>query len=413
MINPRATALRASRISRISPSRLPTRNIRFQTSSASSAPGKSSSDPPTRGSTNRDAVIGGLVGGSLVFLGGYAYYHFSGAKTVVRTAKQAKSYFEDTLKKTKQVTPPPNEAIQWLKGTALSYAAVIPGGKRYVEVVFDDLETVHEKHRDEVDGIVKEAYDELKDLGNQAFNMGSVACAWDVLQKHMGKLADLAKDAGGDILNNHPQLKDRFGGEFDRLEQMGENYGPEAKKLVDQTWNRVQDALKSGFSFDTFGKVKSIVQETTQELQKMGDQAWQKAMEQAKPYLEKNPQLKELVEKNKTQLMQGNAMELAQKVKDAASSGKTEDLKKYVHDTVNKGNSMTGGGGGLENYFNMIPSGGSIWSNLSQLQEGAQKHGKEAEKLLKEAMAEVQQVLSKKAEEGKKLAEKAKQDTFE
>jgi hypothetical protein len=41
----------------------------------------------------------------------------------------------------------------------------------------------------------------------------------------------------------------------------------------------------------------------------------------------------------------------------------------------------------------MIPGGGSFWSNLSQLQEGAQKHGKEAERLLKEAVEEIQQVL--------------------
>jgi hypothetical protein len=46
---------------------------------------------------------------------------------------------------------------------------------------------------------------------------------------------------------------------------------------------------------------------------------------------------------------------------------------------------------------------------MSQLQEGAQKHGKDAEKLLKEAMEEAQQVLSRKVEEGKKMAEKAKQ----
>ena len=232
----------------------------------------------------------------------------------------------------------------------------------------------------------------------------------------MAKLGDLAKDASSDILDNHPQLRDRFGGDFKQLKQMGENYGPEAKKLVDQTWDRVQDALKTGFSLDTVGKVQGIVQDTTRQLQQMGDQAWQKAMEHAKPYLEKNPRLKELIETNRSQLMRGNAMELVQKVKDAVSSGQTGDVEKYVQDTVEKGKSLAGGGGGgggagLESYFNMIPSGASVWSNLSRLQEGAQKHGKEAEALLKEAMEEVQQVLSRKAEEGKKLAERARKDT--
>lgn len=406
----RATALRASRLSR---SRLPTRNIRFQTNSSTS--NSLPKDVPAPSSNSRDAVVGGIVGGSLVFLGGYAYYHFSGAKTMVTSATQARSYFEDTFNKTKQAAPPPNEAIQWLKDTSLSYASVIPGGKGYVEAVFVDLETVHDKHRDEVDSIVKEAYDELKDLGNQAFNMSTVANTWDILQKHMSKLGDLAKDASGDILNNHPQLRDRFGGDFQQLKHMGENYGPEAKKLVDQTWDRVQDALKTGFSFDTISKVQRIVQDTTQQLQKLGDQAWQKAMEQAKPYLEKNPRLKELVEANKSELMRGNTMELVQKLKDAVSSGQTGDVEKYVQETVEQGKSMAGGsggsgGGGLESYFELIPSGASVWSNLSQLQEEAQKHGKEAEALLKEAMEEVQQVLARKAEEGKKLAQKAKED---
>lgn len=292
----------------------------------------------------------------------------------------------------------------------MSYTSIIPGAKGYVDSAFNDLEAVHDKHREEVDGIVKEAYVELKELGNKPFGASSIANAWEIMQKHLGRIGELAKDAGGDILNNHPQLKDRFGGEFDRLKEMADNYGPEAKKQVDETWNKIQDALKGGFSFDTVNRVKSIVQEATEKVQQIGDEAWQKGMEQAKPYLNKNPELKEIVEQNKTKLMQGNSMELVQKIKDAVSSGKTQDLEKYVQETVNKVGSMAGGGS-LEKYFNMVPSGGSIWSSLSQLQEGAQKHGKEAETLLKEATEEIQQVLSRKAGEGKKLAEEVKQDT--
>lgn len=394
MIGLRATTLRTARrpLSRIHP-----RNLRFQTNSSSASTSHSSG-----------AVLGGVAGGSLVFLAGYAWYHFSGAKTIVTTAGQTKAYFDKALERTKQATPPPSEAIQWLRETALHYAAVIPGAKGYVDSAFNDLETVHEKHRDEVDGIVKEAYNELKELGNQGFSVTSVTKAWEILQKHLGKIGHLAQDAGEDILTNHPQLKERFGGEIDRLKQMADHYGPDAKKQVDETWGKIQDTMKGGFSFDTVDKVKGIVQETTQKVQKIGDEAWQKGMEQAQPYLEKSPQLKELVESNKSKLMQGNAMELAQKIKDAVSSGKAEDLEKYVKDTAKK--TGMSGSGGLEQYFKMIPSGGSIWSNLSQLEEVAEKHGKEAEKLFEEAMEEVQQVLSKKADEGKKLVEKVKKD---
>lgn len=402
----RTTALRASRSSC---RRLPSRNLRFQSSSVSPNSTKSTS----AFNLNSDAVIGGVLGGSLVFLGGYAYYHFSGAKTFVNTAHQTKAYFEKTLQKTKESAPQPNEAIQWLRETALSYASIIPGARGYVNSAFNDLDTVHEKHREEVDKIVMEAYDELKDLGSKGFNMATVATAWEILQKHLGRIGELAKEAGGDILSNHPQLRERYGGEFNKLKQMADNYGPEAKKQFDETWNQLQDALKGGFSTDTFTRVQNIIQEATQKLQRFGDEAWQKGMEQAKPYLDKSPKVKELVEQNKDKLKQGNVMELVQKLKDAFSSGKTEDLEKYVHETANKATSMAGSGaGGLEKYFNMIPGGGgAILSNLSQLQEGAQKHGQEAEKLLKEAVEEIQQVLSKKVDEGKKLADKVKRDS--
>lgn len=39
-------------------------------------------------------VTGGIIGGSLVFLGAYSYYHFSGAKTMVNSLHQTKSYFD-------------------------------------------------------------------------------------------------------------------------------------------------------------------------------------------------------------------------------------------------------------------------------------------------------------------------------
>lgn len=316
------------------------------------------------------------------------------------------------IKKTKASAPAPNETISWLRETALSYAAIIPGAKGYVNSAFDDLESVHSKHRDEVDGIVKEAYDELKGLSEKGFSLTSMAEGWEILQKHLGRIAELAKDASGDVLNNHPELRERFGGDFARLKDMAESYGPEAKREVEETWEKMTDAVKGGFSLDTANRINEIVEETMQKVQRIGEEAWKKGMEQAKPYLEKSPKLKEVIEKNKSKLIKGNATELVQKIKDASSSGKVGDLEKYVQDTVKKSTSSGSGGdgGGLEKYFNMIPSGGSIWSSLSQLQEGAQKHGKEAEKLLKEAAEEIQQVLAKKAEEGRKLAEKASDD---
>jgi hypothetical protein len=52
-------------------------------------------------------------------------------------------------------------------------------------------------------------------------------------------------------------------------------------------------------------------------------------LQQLKPILEKNPQVKEFVEKNKDALQQGNISETINKVKDAVQSGKLSRLKPF------------------------------------------------------------------------------------
>jgi gas vesicle protein len=406
MLTTRATALRASRLTR---TRLPTRTLRFQTNPPTPREtGAGSGFKFSQNDRSSAAIIGGLTGGLTAFTLGYLWYHYSGAKSVVQTAEKTKGYFEQTFKQTKEKVPEPNEALQWMRQTSLQYAAVIPGAKSYVESAFDDLETVHQKHKEEVDQIIRETYQELQEVTKKGVSLESVSSTWSTLQKSLGRIADLAKDAGQEILNNHPELKEKFGGEFQRLQQLGDQLGPEAKKQVDETWNQIQDVLKKGFSSNTANQIKDIVQEKMQVVQKMGDEAWSKAMEQAKPYLDKSPKLNEMIEQNKDKLKQGNAMELFNQIKDAVSSGNTSNLENYVKETVNK---VGESGGGLEQYFNMIPGGSSIIPKLSQLQEAAKKHGSEAEGLFKEAIDEIQEVLSKKVEQGKKLAEKAKKDS--
>jgi len=211
---------------------------------------------------------------------------------------------------------------------------------------------------------------------------------------------------------NHPDLKKKVGGNLDQLKSMGDQYGPEAKKKVDETWDQVKNILKGGVGLGTADQLRKLVQDKIQEVKKLGDQAWQKGMEQASPALDKAPKVKELVEQNKDKLMQGDLSQLWEKVQQAAKSGDTGDLESFVKETVQKGKDKAGGGsgGGLEQYINMIPGGSEIMPKLQQLQELAQKHGDEAEKLAKDAFKEIQDVLSKKVDEGQKLADKAKKD---
>lgn len=164
--------------------------------------------------------------------------------------------------------------------------------------------------------------------------------------------------------------------------------------------------MKKGFSLSTVPKIQSLVQNKIQTMQEMGNKAWEKSMEQAKPYLDKSPKVKELVEKNAKYLKQGNVNELHEEVKEAVQSGSTGSLEKYIRSTAEKAKQGSGGSG-LEQYMNMVPGGSDVLSKLSQLQEMAQEHGEEAEKIAKSTVEEIQQILQKKVGEAQELAKES------
>jgi hypothetical protein len=224
------------------------------------------------------------------------------------------------------------------------------------------------------------------------------------------KFGDLAGNALTDILANHPQAKEKFGGIIEQLEEMGENYGPEAKKQVDQTWKQGKEILGGGFSPDNLDKVRRLVEDKIQQVKKLGDEAWNKSLEGAKPYLDKNPKVKELIEKNTSALKQGNAKEVFDQVKKAVESGDTGALEEYVNKAKSKGQ-QAASSLGIDQYFKMIPSGSEILDKVNQLKEVAEKHKDEGEKLLEETTEELKRVLEEKLEKAKKIAEKTKKDS--
>lgn len=127
----------------------------------------------------------------------------------------------------------------------------------------------------------------------------------------------------------------------------------------------------------------------------------------SRPYLEKSPEIKKLIEENKDALKQGNATELFSKLKDAVTSGNTDQISSYIKDTASKASKN---GAGLEKYLSMIPGGSEIVPQLSKLSTLAKDHGEEAEKLMKDTIKEIQGVLEKKVGDAQKLADKAKKD---
>lgn len=224
----------------------------------------------------------------------------------------------------------------------------------------------------------------------------------------MKKIADLAGDVADQIMDNHPKLKEQFGGSFQQLKQYGEQYGPEAKKQVDDVYKQVQDIVKSGVSFDSYSKIKKLIDEKTKDLQKLGDQAWDKGIEQAKPYLDKSPQIKELLTKNKDALLNGDVSKLWEKVK----GGNSEDIESFVKSAVDqaKDKASQASGGNLEKYLAALPGLGAIGPELSKLQEVYEKRGDDAKELLNKTFKDIENVLKKRLDEAEKLADDAKKD---
>jgi gas vesicle protein len=300
--------------------------------------------------------------------------------------------------------------LKWLRSTAQSYAVFIPGARGYVDSAFDDIDAIREKHGEEVDNIVREAYEELRDIAKDGqLSLTTAEKAWNVIVKQLGRIGDLAGDAAQQIMDNHPQLKEKVGGNLDYLKEMGQNYGPEAKKEVDRTWDQISDVVKTGVSADNIEKVRKIVQEKVEKVKQLGDEAWKKGMEQAKPYLDKNPKVKELIEENADTLKSGNVQQLYQKIKKAVESGDTGDLESYVSSFADKASKS--GFGGLDQYLNKVPGGDQIIPKFQQIQQVAEKHGDEAQRIMKEAVTEISQILKKKGDEASDLAKKAKEDS--
>lgn len=360
-------------------------------------------------------VVTGVASGTAVAVVLYGLYKFTPAGRVQSqinsAAYEANKAYKEATKKLQANTPDTKQALDYVKESAYSYAAFIPGGRGYVDTAFKDLETLRDGHGEEVDKIVSETYTELQKISKGGLSTQTFTKILDALREMSKKLGAVAADGLSDLMDNHPQLKDKLGPGADQLKSLGQSLGPEAKKQVDQTWDQVREVLQGGLSLTTVSKVKSLIDEKTQEIKKYGEKAWSEGLKQAQPLLEKNPKIKELIEENADALKQGNAMELFKKVKDSVQSGNMDDLQSYISSTVDKAKKSAGGSGGFggfEQYLNKIPGGSEIMPKLSVLSSLAQHKSEDAEKLLKETMEKLHEVVSQQSKKAEQIVEDAK-----
>uniref|UniRef100_A0A0W0FE72 Uncharacterized protein n=1 Tax=Moniliophthora roreri TaxID=221103 RepID=A0A0W0FE72_MONRR len=144
-------------------------------------------------------LLAGLVGGGLVV--GYAYYHLSGIKNAIDTAKQAKQYLIQTRESVIQRHP--NEAVEYLRKAAKSYATLVPGSNLVIDRIFNSIDAIVEEHQEEASEILLQAQVKIqeiikrKELGNVELS----AEIMEVLGVHLTALGLLGAKAGGQLVD--------------------------------------------------------------------------------------------------------------------------------------------------------------------------------------------------------------------
>jgi hypothetical protein len=219
-----------------------------------------------------------------------------------------------------------------LRSTATAYAVFIPDTKPFIDSAFDDLEAVQQKHGKRVDDIVQTAHRDLKEATKNGLDLENVWEAWEVIEKATNQISDLAAESTNDIQGQHPDIKEKFGEKLDYLKKMAEDFGPEARKELEDAYQKIKNVLSGGLAGDTVDKIRTLIQEKIQMVEKLGDAAWERGLEEAKQYIDMNTKIRTILEENKEKLKHGNLGELWIKVKEAALSGDTDALQKYVRD---------------------------------------------------------------------------------
>ncbi|KAL2257958.1 hypothetical protein VTK26DRAFT_8910 [Humicola hyalothermophila] len=404
----------SARVSRIASRAAGPRTIRPRTQRRF----QSSTTNGTSSSHFASGVAGGVAGASLLY--GIYLMTPSGkmARKINMAAKEADKKYQQAAATIKDKTPTTDEAIDKLKQFCYSYVAWVPGGRQYVDAAFNDLAAIRESHGEEVDKVVSETYREFQEVARSGLSLETASKAYDALANLAKKVASLTGSAADYLLERHPQLNEQVGEPIRQLKEMAAHYGPEARKLADETWDQISDVMASGFSTESVDKARKLVEDRTWQLRKIGDELWEKGLEQAKPYLDKSPRVKELVMGNQDVLKQSNVVALFQQIRSLGDGGDAGKLEDYVRQAVDKakqaggrGTKMALGGGGsfaALGQFVGDDAGRAVKDNIQLLAEVVDKHSDEGKQLLDETRGDLRQLLEEKAKKAQKIIEKAK-----
>ncbi|KAH8093849.1 hypothetical protein BXZ70DRAFT_948141 [Cristinia sonorae] len=411
---------------------------RFQSTAAGSQPSMASH------------VAAGVAGGTIVILGGYSYYHFSGAKTAIDTAKATRTYFQQTTQSIKEKAPKnPNEVISFLRSMSKTYLSVIPGASAYIDTTFDTLDDLQESHGDELNKILTDTYNEVQAIvkdSETGADLDTARRLWEVLGKRVMELQELSKKAGGDAFaileKKHPQVAQTIGSSYKNLKNLAESSGPEAKKLSDETSQQLKDIFAKGFSQESLQKAQELVKSKSSQVQelaqKASQKAWDASLSSSSSYLDKLPEIKSLLSDNASKFVSAGALsmgvasdeakEVFDKVKEVGEekneSKRKEKVKELKDFIIRKAEEAQSKGGksveraweSLQEWVQQVPGGSEALEKMPDMKvfvQLSQKKSEDAKKLAKETYDEVLKVLEAKAKKARGLVDEAKDEAKE
>lgn len=347
------------------------------------------------------------MGGGVVLLAWFLYDNYIGPRPSSLPVEQTKTYLNPGPEQFKfdyrEITPgPTDEVIRALRELADRYSPWIPGGCEFVEKSFCDLERVREKHEAEVNAIVRDTYEELRDVSSRkGSSLETANATWYILAQRLEELSSLAGDVAEQILDRHPEMRDRLDGSFEQLRRLGDRLGPGAKREVDETFCKVSKMVKQGIDDSTVDRINRIVQDKARHIKSRSEQAWYAAMEQMQSMLERNPGVGRIVNENIDTLRQGRAKEVSEKIRQAVMRGSTGELERYIKDLSKK--TQQHSSGSLYNWLSRLPDGSKILPQLQQLQEAAETKSTDAEQLARETVNDLSRILEQRTRQAESL----------
>lgn len=373
-------------------------------------------------------MIAGLTGGGIVLAGGYAWYHFSGAKQTMQTANSVREYVQDAKESIVQKAPKnPNEVLSFLRGVAKSYAGVVPGAGAYIDQTFDHIDALRDTHGEEFEKILQATYDdvsgvlkEVQGKGLQGMDAATAGKLMNIVSKRVSELNALGKkvgaDAFGKLEESYPQLASTLGGSYDELKAFAERSGPEAKKIVGDTVKQIQEIMtKSKDTPDAIKRASELVEEKGTQLK---ETVWNNVAKEADKY----PELKELLNQNKAAFVAAGASfsslsdvveRIRQVAKEGADPQKLNELKEYMQKRAKQAEEQ--GWEGLQSWIKSMPGGEEALKNLSDVDVQSllaltKDKSDDAKHLAEETYQDVLKVLKEKAGKAKKIVDEGKQE---